>query len=149
MLDEASFVSVVKNTPLVAIDLIVRDSLGNVLLGKRSNKPALDYWFVPGGRILKDETMELAFERITLAELGVSKALSEAKFAGVYEHFYSDNFLNDDFSTHYVVLGYELNLDIALESLPKSQHDEYSWWAIDDIIQSKDVHENSRRYFDV
>jgi colanic acid biosynthesis protein WcaH len=33
----------------VSIDLIVRDADGRVLLGLRNNRPARDWWFVPGG----------------------------------------------------------------------------------------------------
>ncbi|MCJ8315249.1 MAG: GDP-mannose mannosyl hydrolase, partial [Saccharospirillaceae bacterium] len=40
MLEKTLFQSIVKHTPLVSIDLIVRNSKGQILLGKRNNKPA-------------------------------------------------------------------------------------------------------------
>ena len=43
-------------------------------------------WFVPGGRIMKNETLENAFERITLAETGKAVPITEAGFLGVYQH---------------------------------------------------------------
>ena len=64
------FGEVIRNTPLVAIDLVVRDQSGRALLGKRLNRPAQGYWFAPGGRIRKNETLDAAFLRLTAAELG-------------------------------------------------------------------------------
>ena len=57
-LTDDKFLDVIKATPLVAIDLIIKNSSGFVLLGKRFNRPARGFWFVPGGRIRKDETLE-------------------------------------------------------------------------------------------
>jgi colanic acid biosynthesis protein WcaH len=62
------FKKFVASTPLVSIDLIVRDTQANILLGKRVNRPAKDFWFVPGGRVLKDETVEQAFIRLLEVE---------------------------------------------------------------------------------
>ncbi|MFZ9336231.1 MAG: biopolymer transporter ExbD [Burkholderiaceae bacterium] len=58
-LPENLFRSVVAHAPLVAIDLVVQDRQRRVLLGWRRNPPARGYWFVPGGRVRKDETLEL------------------------------------------------------------------------------------------
>ncbi|EIQ0435151.1 NUDIX domain-containing protein, partial [Escherichia coli] len=92
------FKSIVEHTPLISIDLIIRNEEGKALLGQRLNRPAQNYWFVPGGRILKDESFENAFKRVTLEELGVQISINEAKFLGAYEHFYSDNFSGTNFS---------------------------------------------------
>ena len=61
-LNHDDFVEVVKKTPLVSIDLIVENDRNEVLLGFRKNEPAKNYWFVPGGRILKNERIAEAFE---------------------------------------------------------------------------------------
>ncbi|MEG1251614.1 MAG: NUDIX domain-containing protein, partial [Citrobacter sp.] len=57
------FQTIVQNTPLISIDFIVKNERDEVLLGKRVNKPAKGYWFVPGGRIFKNETIFQAFKR--------------------------------------------------------------------------------------
>jgi len=69
-LDTKTFKTVIASTPLIAIDLIVVNERKEILLGKRLNQPAKNYWFVPGGRILKNETLDNAFKRLTLTELG-------------------------------------------------------------------------------
>ena len=52
MLEKEIFKKVVKNAPLVSIDLcIVCD--GKILFGKRKNDPLKGFFFTPGGRILK------------------------------------------------------------------------------------------------
>ncbi|MFA0052397.1 GDP-mannose mannosyl hydrolase [Vibrio breoganii] len=142
-----TFKTVVESTPLVSIDLIVRNSDGQVLLGERTNRPAQGFWFVPGGRILKDEAFEAAFKRLTSVELGVELSLSSASFLGAYEHHYSDNFSGDEFSTHYVVLGYEVTLDLELSELPSEQHGAYRWWDVVELLGSELVHQNTKDYF--
>ena len=146
-LDEQVFKTIIASTPLVSIDLIVQHSNGQVLLGKRTNRPAKGYWFVPGGRIYKDETFDQAFRRLTKLELGQEHPLTLARFIGPYQHLYTDNFSGTDFSTHYVVLGYELKLDIDLLSLPSEQHNHYQWWDVSELLKSNQVHNNTKAYF--
>ena len=142
------FKTVVKSAPLVSIDLVVENGSNEYLLGWRSNAPAKDHWFVPGGRIYKDERFEKAFERITLAELGLTVPLSSARFLGVFEHIYpGDNFLQDPgFGTHYVVHAFKVQLSGQL-NLPLEQHQKYWWAKLEDIIDNPEVHLNSKNYF--
>lgn len=151
-LDNKLFLSVVKNTPLISIDLIIMQH-GKVLLGKRNNRPAQGYWFVPGGRILKDETIDTAMVRILEKELSLGKLLIESKalveFRGVYQHFYSDCFAgNVEVSTHYIVLGYCVNIieDINLDH-HDDQHGELKWWGVDTLLRSESVHQYTKDYF--
>ncbi|MCW8840450.1 MAG: GDP-mannose mannosyl hydrolase [Gammaproteobacteria bacterium] len=145
-MERSLFSAVVANTPLVSIDLVVRNPSGEVLLGLRTNRPAQGTWFVPGGRIRKDEAIRDAFMRLTEVELGRAIPQAEWQFLGVYEHFYPDNFSGDGFSTHYVVLGYEIRLDIDVASLPKEQHSDYRWWGVDEMLASDEVHLHSKWY---
>ncbi|MGV2950389.1 GDP-mannose mannosyl hydrolase [Acinetobacter sp. AGC35] len=112
-LPDETFKSVIQHTPLISIDLIVRNEQGEVLLGKRVNAPAKGYWFVPGGRVRKNETLDDAFVRLVKEELGIESGVTraDAKFLGVFEHFYDDCVFCDDVSTHYIVLAYELFLE--------------------------------------
>lgn len=149
MLTQIDFLDVVRLTPLVAIDLIVSDAKGRVLIGHRRNRPARDTWFVPGGRIYKDETLDAAFARIADAELGVANlARSAARFEGVFEHHYSDNFAAEPaVSTHYIVLAYALSLTGAASIGRPDQHSDYLWLAPAELLARADVHENTKAYF--
>ncbi len=148
-LSDDAFRSVVASTPLVSIDLVVTNEEGSVLLGQRLNRPAQGYWFVPGGRILKDETLDSAFVRLTQHELGESFTRDRARLLGLYEHFYSDSVFSGagNPNTHYVVLGYQLALDAGEKVTPPlEQHGRYRWWTMADMRNSAEVHENSRAY---
>jgi colanic acid biosynthesis protein WcaH len=147
-LGHEQFLEVVERAPLVSIDLIVRRENGEVLLGKRMNEPARDYWFVPGGRIHKNETIADAFRRISANELGRGFGLEEAKFVGVFEHFYPTNFgQKAGFGTHYVVLAYELADKELPAKLPADQHGEFRWFTVDAIRSTESVHKHTQGYF--
>jgi colanic acid biosynthesis protein WcaH len=143
-----TFKSIIKNTPLVSVDIVVYNKKGEVLLGKRNNRPAKGCWFVPGGRIQKDESMSAAFKRLTLNELGSQFCISQAEFIGTFEHFYTDNVSGDDFSTHYVVLGYRLVIDDMLLKLPTEQHSQYIWLSERKLLNYPNVHKHTLWYFE-
>ncbi|USI28210.1 GDP-mannose mannosyl hydrolase [Alteromonas macleodii] len=145
-LDRETFSTVLSSTPLVSIDLVVRNRDGEILLGQRVNRPAKGYWFVPGGRILKNETLAQAFERLTKEELGRSYSISDASLLGPYDHLYEDCVFGEDISTHYVAIAY--SIDVAnLEALPVKQHNSYQWLSPNKILQLNNVHENTKAYF--
>lgn len=142
------FSTVIESTPLVSIDLVIKNQKGQALLGQRLNRPAKDFWFVPGGRILKNESLGDAFKRLTLEELGQEFSIKQASLLAPFDHFYDDNVFGDDFSTHYVAIAYVLTLEYALEKLPLNiQHGNYQWFNIDELMQLDDVHQNTKNYF--
>ena len=146
-LNNQAFTEVIDRTPLVSIDLVVENEKGEILFGLRTNRPAQGYWFVPGGRILKDETLNEAFLRLTSNELGVEISRSDACLLDIYEHFYDDSFWDEKISTHYIVLAYRIKLRTRfLEKLDK-QHDLFEWLSIDELLSRSDVHKNVKAYF--
>lgn len=150
MLPVDVFSEIVKYTPLVSIDLLIIDPSNAVLVGLRENKPAQNYWFVPGGRIYKNETVDAAFSRIVKIELSSLKLdYHAAKFKGVFQHLYNDNFLGiPGFGTHYVVLAHEIKLEDNVVLLPSDQqHRTYKWMSIDRLIADPTVHPNTKYYF--
>jgi colanic acid biosynthesis protein WcaH len=157
-LSQDKWVEVVRNAPLVSIDLIVQNENHQVLLGWRTNRPAQQTWFVPGGVVRKGETLDFAFQRILRDELAVgwqNLCLSrQALFYGLYEHHYEDNFLGaSDFGTHYIVLAHKLSLQHlqsrgrGLSALPTVQHRKYAWMDIPELLVCPDVHANVKAYF--
>jgi colanic acid biosynthesis protein WcaH len=145
-LDKETFSTVIANAPLISIDLIIKNSEDKILLGKRVNKPAKNSWFVPGGRVFKDEKIDDAFKRITKNEIGVEYNIKSASFKGIYQHFYDDNVFGDDFSTHYIVLGFELR--ITNTPMTNNQHESYRWFDEEELMKSDDVYFFVKDYFD-
>jgi colanic acid biosynthesis protein WcaH len=143
------FLQVIKNTPLVAIDLIVKDERGAVLLGLRKNKPAQGFWFVPGGRIYKDERIADALARIGLEEIGTALSPDQVRFMGVFEHLYEDNVAGiSGISTYYICLACEVVQPMTPGQLPGSQHDDWHFWEIKELLDSTEVHPNTKGYFE-
>jgi colanic acid biosynthesis protein WcaH len=148
MLSNQELLEVIQRTPLVSIDLVARDSDSRMLLGLRMNEPAKDTWFVPGGRILKDESLDDAFTRITRSELGIECLLSQACFLGLFTHSYKTNFLETPgIGTHYVVIAYQLESSTIPNTLPTEQHRQYRWWSPSDAACAENVHRNVLPYF--
>lgn len=148
-LPDQVFKTVISSTPLISIDLVVRNNQNQVLLGKRLNAPAKGFWFVPGGRVQKDEILDDAFTRLIKEELGTEVVVkrSEANFLGVYEHFYEENVFDDTATTHYIVLGYEIQLhQNQVISLPKIQHEDYMWMTEQELLNNDLVHLYSKNY---
>lgn len=146
VLQDQEFLHIVDATPLVSIDLIVRNEHDEVLLGHRRNRPAQGWWFVPGGRIRKNERVQEALRRISQRELGVR--IDEGQLIGVFDHIYEDNFLGaGGVNTHYVVLGFAARLPAGAKLTPDEQHGEMKWWPVAEILAHSSVHENTRAYF--
>ncbi len=147
-ISDKNFLDIIAATPLVSIDLIVRNAEGRVLLGKRVNRPAKNYWFVPGGRIRKNEKLAEAMQRISKTELGVTLTIDPVKLLGNYEHIYEDNFFGEEgINTHYVVLAYEYSLEESMRIKLDDQHSDAKWWKVRDLLNSPEVHENTKAYF--
>ena len=148
LLPDEVFAQVIEHAPLVAIDLLVEDKEQRVLLGWRKNPPAQSLWFVPGGRIQKNETLDQAFARITLAELGQEFDLEQSVFTGVYQHFYPDNFRGDTrMGMHYIALAHRLWTGNIVLPLQQSQHAQYRWAHPATISIDPLVHAYTRAYF--
>jgi len=138
----------VKNLPIIAIDLIIKNKKSEILMGIRSNNPAKDFFFVPGGRILKNENIENAFERISLHELGNSLKIKDARFLNYYEHFYQNSLWDlKGISTHYLVLAFEYNAKIKDKFNLNNQHKSFQWISKENK-KDFNIHEYALNYLD-
>ena len=68
-------------------------------------------------------------------------------FRGVFEHFYTDAFVGANISTHYIVLAYEIHVDLDLKMLPSGQHNDYIFMDISQIKKDSHVHSYTQHYF--
>lgn len=110
--------TVVRNVPIVSVDLVVRHDHG-VVLGRRENRPAKGEWFVPGGRVRKNETLAEAVHRIAEEELGVDVDIESR--LGAYEHRYDESEFADVSSKHYLANGFVVR-PRSDEFAPDDQH---------------------------
>ena len=71
---------------------------------ERGEIPAKNYWFVPGGRIRKLETMCDCFARITRCEIGVEISIDKSKLIGAFEHIYETDSLRNNSHTIFLLV---------------------------------------------
>ena len=119
-------------------------------MGRRINEPAKDNWFVPGGRIFKNEDLKDAFRRICQEELGIELAITKAQLFGAFTHNKEVNvFGKPGISTHYVVLAYDLNIvDQPLDI--NAQHSAIRWISESEAnCPGSDIHHNVLPYYTV
>ena len=138
-----TFKTIVDSAPLISIDILLKKD-NKFLLGRRVNKPAQGYFFSMGGRIKKNETIDNAMARVAKNELN-TELQSTPEFIGVFEHFYDDS-IYENVSTHYVNIAYEYQVE-KIPDLPTEQHNEYQWFTIDELLESKQVHKYVKDYF--
>ncbi len=147
-LSDGDFERLVRAAPLVAIDIILRNSRGQVLLALRNSPPAKNYYFVPGGRIFKNERIPAAFERIVKAETGCDIAFGAARFLGVYEHIYPDNrFSREGYGTHYIVLAHQVDLRGDIGITLDDHHSSFKWLEPEALMAMDRVHPYVKAYF--
>ena len=85
-----SVVSGTRLWPLFAIDLVVVNHSNEILVGERLNTPVKGRWFVPDGRVYKNESLEEAFKHISKAELEFQIERDQICLFGFFNYFYDD-----------------------------------------------------------
>jgi len=71
VLSQEEFLESFEKVPRMAIDLLVHDFDGNFLLTRRNIEPCIGVWHIPGGFVLKNETLCNCQKRIAQKELGI------------------------------------------------------------------------------
>ena len=66
MIERERFIEIVRDTPLVSVDLVLVRGGAEILFGLRNNRPAQGSWFVPGGAIRKGEPRAAALQRVKI-----------------------------------------------------------------------------------
>jgi len=144
-LDHKTYLEIIEKTTLTSIDLIIVYD-NNILLGYRNNNPARDFWFVPGCRTYKNETLMQGVQRVALSELGITIDINKLKLLGVYDHIYNNNFDNNDFGTHYVVTAYMIILDKKPIINIDGQHEKIAWIPINKVKLNDNIHQYTKNY---
>jgi colanic acid biosynthesis protein WcaH len=115
---DEEWATIVKNVPLVSVDLVVTHE-GGVVLGRRTNEPAKGEWFVPGGTVLKNEHLVDAVHRIAREELGTTISINSR--LGTYGHFYNTSDVNGVDTKHYFATPFIVEPD-SKDLAPDDQH---------------------------
>ena len=146
MLDSEAFKTLVKNAPLVSIDLCLIYQ-NKLLLGKRNNEPLKGEWFTPGGRIHKNETWAQALTRIVKSELNIAHVdVGAYSLMGIWDHFYNNSAFDPNISTHYVNLPHYAELHTKPEIISDEQHVAFAWLDLLMVSKHQNYHPYMRKY---
>lgn len=125
--DQYKTIHEVMPIPCVDVVIVHEDSF---LMAKRNNKPAQGQWWVPGGRVLKDESLTDCAKRKSTQETGLQ--VNVIRMLGADETMFPDGpFGSQTHTINVVFLASPAlpNTEISLDS----QNTEYRWFnAIDD-----------------
>lgn len=125
MIPVGEYTNIVERMPIVCIDAVIVNSKRQYLLIKRKNEPLLGEYWVPGGRLLKNETLNDAVIRKVRQELGITAHIIMP--LGVYEDFFEKSPLTLTTGLHTVSIVYLMvaeNDEIRLDE----QSDEWGWF---------------------
>jgi colanic acid biosynthesis protein WcaH len=77
------FIEIYSQVPRLCVELVIKSAQG-ILLTKRAIKPALGMWHLPGGTLLKGESVAEATQRVAQEEIGCTIKLG--KLLGYVEY---------------------------------------------------------------
>jgi colanic acid biosynthesis protein WcaH len=121
MIEQQLYNSIIEVLPILCVDgFIVKDN--KILLLKRNNYPALGEWWVPGGRVIKNETLndamirkikdEIQLDSEVVEQIGITETIFETK------HTINICFLVK-INSHNIILN--------------SEHSEYKWFSENEL----------------
>jgi colanic acid biosynthesis protein WcaH len=119
------FLTMHMNVPIVCVDMVVKYK-NEFLLVKRANPPERGKWFVPGGRIAKNETLATAVGRKLFEETGLKAGAPE--FLMLAEHFNVKEYLprgNSHFITFVFLVHVRSKKSVRLDA----QSSEARWFS--------------------
>ena len=102
-------------------------------------------WFTPGSRILKNEAYFDCLRGIVWSELGlINEYANQARFMGIWDHFYDNSAFSEIVSTHYVNLSHYICFQKKPNLISDQQHIEMLWFDLSEVAQDSNFHEYMR-----
>lgn len=124
MIDKELYSKIHELLPIACLDLVMIDD-GKVLLLKRNRKPAENQYWLPGGRILRNETFADAAKRLALGETGLH--INAVETLGVDNLMFTDDPFGHGQGTHTVTVVVKCVL-VTTDVKVDSNHDSHIWW---------------------
>ncbi len=109
MIPAEHYKQILEVMPLLCVDVIIKNSRGEYLLVRRANEPLQGQWWVIGGRVLKNETLEQAVIRKVKQEVGLT--IRELTPVGYYEDRFEKNSIPLDSPLHTVSVVFSTSID--------------------------------------
>jgi len=138
MIEKRIYGDAVQNLPIPCVDIFLFNPYSkSYLLVLRKDPPAQNFWWPPGGRVYKGETLAECAKRKCREELGLKATdVTVLKNLGVVETFFPDSAWNTQTHTINVLYLLRLNSDVVLNIDKTCQN--YKWVPIDTIPECED-----------
>ena len=89
-LSHGGFLESLRLAPRLVIELVVENNEGEILLLKRDRDPFKGKWYLPGGFLLKGESIGNCMERLSQDGLNFRLDSNEGEFLGLFENIDGD-----------------------------------------------------------
>jgi len=89
-LTNEAFLKSFEDVPRFAVNLVITNRMGDVLLTKRNIPPGEGMWHIPGGFLLKNESLTEAKKRIAKKEFNLDLEGRDPYLKGVFEDLEGD-----------------------------------------------------------
>lgn len=145
-LPDELFYYVSRITPLVNVDLLIKDENGRTLLSWRDDQYCGKGWHVPGGIVRFKETLETRVKKVAETEIGVNISFDTIPVA-VNQFIYPDR----DIRSHFISILYKCFLSGAFVPQNKGlSHGDrgYLMWHDSCPVNLIEVHKIYRKYID-
>ncbi len=131
---EFQYCSILDVMPISCVDVIIQHESKILLIHRKKSEDMGDLWWIPGGRIHKNETFENAVKRKAVTETGLQ--VHVLKKCNSYEGFYESK--KCDSGTHFITTVY-ITKPVKLTEI-KIDHtaDDYKW--IDYHAEKENLH---------
>lgn len=127
MIEQSLYNKIVDVLPILCVDAFILHE-EKILLLKRKEEPALGQWWVPGGRVLKNESLESAILRKVKDETKIQAEIIEQ--IGVAETiFEKKHTVNICFLLQFISGQVQLNLE----------HSEFKWFSINNLPENLNI----------
>jgi ADP-ribose pyrophosphatase YjhB (NUDIX family) len=121
LIDNSLYSKIIDVVPIVCVDgFIIKDD--KILLLKRNNYPAINEWWVPGGRVLKNELIQDAIIRKVQDEIGIKPEIVNQ--IGITETIFEKK--------HTINICFTLSIN-SNNIIINSEHSEYNWFTISEL----------------
>lgn len=114
-----------RNVPIVCVDVVITNGK-EFLLMKRRNQPEKDTWWLPGGRVLKNELLEDAVARFLKKESGLKGKADD--FLGFRELFSSPGYF-PGINAHTIGFVFKVNVSANPRISLDQQHSKARWFS--------------------
>jgi len=126
MIDELLYRTIIKNIPILCVDIIIQNENLDYLLAKRINQPLQDEWWVVGGRVNLGENCDDAAKRKLKEELNLE--INELNFIGYYEDCFENNSFDNNVKYHTLSIVFKCTIKSTKNINLDNQHNEIGWF---------------------